>query len=233
MNRFHRVAVYPVEQFLALLPDRSAEKHTSWEWEEIRQAIWTTCGYHVKMGSIRYQLFKQKGTTCVGCGLSASFAALEIQRLEFEKYPLDLNHNYHFNLYSVDSKGREVLLTADHIIPSSRGGANKVENLQVMCSNCNTHKSDRISTDFHPIYCCSVLQSKFKYTLKHGWQDPSNVIFIADDGKLCLSNKDGSSFINIFYCPWCGEKIRFENPLKNLTVETESDNVGEIQMEVV
>jgi hypothetical protein len=35
-------------------------------------------------------------------------------------------------------------LEFDHIIPHSRGGANTVNNVQLLCRKCNLHKSDRI-----------------------------------------------------------------------------------------
>lgn len=34
--------------------------------------------------------------------------------------------------------------TADHIIPRSKGGKNREENLQLMCYACNQEKADRI-----------------------------------------------------------------------------------------
>ncbi len=40
--------------------------------------------------------------------------------------------------------GSERALRFDHIIPFSKGGATTVENLQLLCANCNNLKRDRI-----------------------------------------------------------------------------------------
>lgn len=40
--------------------------------------------------------------------------------------------------------GSTTKLCIDHIIPVSRGGFTKMENLQVLCEKCNLIKSDQI-----------------------------------------------------------------------------------------
>jgi len=85
--------------------------------------------------SVRYKLFKKKGTTCVSCGLEATYFKLE-------RFPAD--KVFHLNLYAVDHRGDEVLFTKDHIIPKSVGGPNNLGNYQTMCSPCNATKADKI-----------------------------------------------------------------------------------------
>jgi len=35
-------------------------------------------------------------------------------------------------------------LEFDHIIPVAKGGANTIDNVQILCRRCNGQKSDRI-----------------------------------------------------------------------------------------
>jgi hypothetical protein len=93
-------------------------------------------GHMVKMGSQRYQVFALRGVTCVTCGLIGEFFGLEKIRNQD-------GDRYHFNLYGMRD-GKEVMLTKDHVIPKSKGGANTLANYQVMCFDCNIEKADTL-----------------------------------------------------------------------------------------
>lgn len=90
-------------------------------------------GEMIKVSSGRLFSFKKNGTTCVSCGLDGSFFAME--KKENDK-------SYHLNLYGINEKGEEVLMTRDHIIPKAKGGGNEIKNLQTLCEICNLQKAD-------------------------------------------------------------------------------------------
>jgi len=92
--------------------------------------------FQINMASLRYQLFALKGTFCVECGIQGSYFALEVDRSAKE------GTQPHFNLYGILPNGEEVLITKDHIFPVSKGGKDKLKNLQTMCQKCNVLKSN-------------------------------------------------------------------------------------------
>jgi hypothetical protein len=86
-------------------------------------------GFHVYSKSLRYMTFYQKGTKCVCCGKEGTHF----------KLCGDPNTNRrHFNLYADDG----TLMTKDHIVPASKGGQDKVSNMQTMCAGCNSAKGN-------------------------------------------------------------------------------------------
>ena len=86
-------------------------------------------GFHVYSKSLRYMTFYQKGTKCVCCGKEGTHF----------KLCGDVNTNRrHFNLYADDG----TLMTKDHIVPASKGGQDRVSNMQTMCADCNSEKGN-------------------------------------------------------------------------------------------
>lgn len=94
-------------------------------------------GHPVKMWSMRYKTFT-KGTSCVICGREGRYFRLEKNALHADTE----GNSWHFNLYSIEHNGDEILMTKDHVIPRSKGGRSKVSNMQTLCYRCNTKKGN-------------------------------------------------------------------------------------------
>lgn len=89
-------------------------------------------GQNVRLGSLRLQTFLNYGVICSTCKKEADFFAIERHKE---------NTSYHINLYSKGADGNDLLFTHDHILARSLGGADKIENTQTMCTECNSIKS--------------------------------------------------------------------------------------------
>jgi 5-methylcytosine-specific restriction endonuclease McrA len=89
----------------------------------------------IKINSLRLQVFKLKGVKCQDCGIEGKY---------FRKDKFNKTDFFHFNLYAIDSNGCEVLMTKDHIHPKSKGGRDRFDNFQVLCSPCNLKKGDTL-----------------------------------------------------------------------------------------
>jgi len=113
---------YSIEQVLPFIAIRTKK------YKRIYDGMW------VNMGSMRYRCFEQSGIKCVSCGLEGLYFTLE-RNLDSEKC--------HFNLYGFDKDGNEVMLTKDQIIPASEDGSNGIDNMQTMCSRCNSTKGKK------------------------------------------------------------------------------------------
>ena len=91
-------------------------------------------GCRILVDSERYDNFYYNGLTCVKCGLTATYAAIEKTKG---------SKRYHINFYGVRPDGKEIVFTKDHIYPKSLGGFDTVDNFQTMCACCNGRKGDK------------------------------------------------------------------------------------------
>lgn len=107
-----------------------AVKDVLFEPEE-KKAMVVINGDKIKGNSQRFQTFFTKGLKCACCGIEGKYFGKE----------KDFNAaRYHLNLYALDESGNEVLMTKDHIVPRSKGGASELYNYQTMCVKCNIAK---------------------------------------------------------------------------------------------
>lgn len=88
-------------------------------------------GQLVKLYSLRLRTFATHGIECVDCGVKGSFFAMERHQSD---------ENYHLNLWAIKANGKQVLMTHDHILARSLGGADNICNTQTMCMTCNFEK---------------------------------------------------------------------------------------------
>lgn len=127
----HPNEVLPYVVFAARKKTKDPLLLATWEREYAGYKVWIT--------SLRYQVFAAKGLRCAHCGIEGRYFALERD--------LGSKGRCHLNLYALNLSGEEVLLTKDHILLKSQGGADRLENLQPMCVRCNKEKADRLEVD--------------------------------------------------------------------------------------
>lgn len=88
---------------------------------EIPDTIVSVDGDSIRMKSSRYHLMRHH-SECQTCGLKGLYFLKEKQRIE---------HPYHFNLYGIDSRGNEILITREQVPSKSR---------KIICTKCAKHK---------------------------------------------------------------------------------------------
>jgi len=82
--------------------------------------------YTVRMNSHRYHCFA-RDPKCAACGIVGT-------KMMLERHTTDTQP--HFNFYA-EENSHLVLMTKDHIIPVTKGGEDRMENYQTLCSVCN------------------------------------------------------------------------------------------------
>lgn len=115
---------YGIEEVLPYIDKRYGMKPLRKEFD----------GDMIKMNSLRLRTFKDKGCTCVDCGLEGTYF------LKVRGNPME---SWHFNLYGIDADGERILFTKDHIHPKSKGGPDSIDNMQTMCVRCNAKKGNK------------------------------------------------------------------------------------------
>lgn len=94
----------------------------------------------IKVTGMRLRTFGLYGVSCVRCGMVGTYFALESQKKAMKQWTS--NDGWHLNLYGADAKGRQIMMTSDHIHPVSKGGSDSLLNRQPMCDSCNSKKGD-------------------------------------------------------------------------------------------
>ena len=159
-------------------------------------------GYDVYTTSLRYKTFIEKGYKCVCCGRTGAYYALE------KSHGSNANRA-HFNLYSED----DVLMTKDHILPKSMGGANRIENMQTMCTICNCEKGNAVPDGYAP----SEVQKKKKSNRCYIWYGTKKFANM-DKAVNVMSHGNKKSFRTVKEhiqesiknsTPYCGEVWRY------------------------
>lgn len=101
-----------------------------------KEAIINFDGDPLKATSLRYKVFHNSLKCCI-CGIEGKYFAKE------RSLPA-VSDKFHLNLYALDEKGNEVLMTKDHIIPKSKRESDNLENMQTMCERCNFRKGNNM-----------------------------------------------------------------------------------------
>lgn len=131
-HKYERKGIYSIEEVL----EKAVDPMKSLKGIQTRLIEKEFDGDMIYMDSQNYELFKKKGVKCVCCGIEGRFFAKEKNKGA---------KRYHFNLYAIDKKGREVLMTKDHITPKALGGLDILENYQTMCKICNEQKGSKFT----------------------------------------------------------------------------------------
>jgi hypothetical protein len=95
--------------------------------------------HRIKVRSLRLQCFKVS-KRCIRCGLEGTIISADTFTTKSDRTGI------HFNLYA-KFNGKTRLMTKDHTMPKSKGGADHLDNLKTMCDQCNCRKGSTVITE--------------------------------------------------------------------------------------
>lgn len=133
-SKLERHALLPVEVVIPLIQSRSKP--------EVRTRL---LGADFHVNGLRLFTFKNTGLICHCCGITGQYFAIERSPQDLPPHRLvnrdaEIDVPFHLNLYAVNAAGEEILMTHDHIVARSNGGADSPNNTQTMCEPCNSMK---------------------------------------------------------------------------------------------
>jgi len=98
-------------------------------------------GVEVNLGTLNLRMYFHKGVNCTADGCKTKGAYFKVEKSVGP--PHIIYSDWHLNLYATKD-GNEVLMTKDHRYPRSKGGPDTLDNLDPMCTHCNSKKADKI-----------------------------------------------------------------------------------------
>lgn len=176
MREYKRYKIYPLAEvsphILTSYDADNLQKQTK-NQKEFKTLLYTKFDdVYVKMVNRKYEIFLKDRFKCVECNKIAAYAALEKLYINGEE-----SSGYHFNFYVIDDKGREIMLTRDHVKPKCLGGADTKTNQQTMCERCNKKKGGKMGYHRIDIFDLAICANKLYtgyllywmdlYTIKH------------------------------------------------------------------
>ena|ERR1035437_519425 len=162
-------------------------------------------GVTINVKSLRLQTFLEKGTVCVKCGRIGTHFAVERSTNQ---------EVYHLNLWATDEQGDEYLMTHDHILARSLGGADKIENTQTMCSPCNAEKGQEELK--------LLLEKQELIEMKTTYK-----IYYTEDG-ICKSKTENDLCVALKVAEYLHQRRREGAKITHITMVSENvDMVGE------
>jgi hypothetical protein len=161
------LASYPIAEIMPLLTQARADG---------KRSIWLPSGNRLRI-SRTLQLFVEKGTKCVSCGLEGHhFVEIWLDT------PKDCTLSI-MNLYGMRNGGRD-LMTLDHIVPKSKGGNDTLANGQPMCANCNGKKADKVVLP--PERTKFIKLNAIRQRIGEVYKNHPHIIQIKEDLRRCV-----------------------------------------------